>query len=732
MWALVARRSARDGRSRSTPPGASRRPPAAKTGRQTAPSEDRATGGQSWWLWPVFVVAVLATYSPAWHGGVLWDDGQHLTPASLLSPGGFWRIWLSLGATQQYYPVVHSAFWLFHAIWGYDPLGYHLVNIVLHATSAWLLTIVLRRVGARGAALAGVLFALHPVQVESVAWMTELKNTLSGVFYFLAALAYLRFDATRRRQWYLGALALFLAALLSKSVTATLPAGLLVVFWWMRGRIDWRTDVAPLVPFVTIGACAGAFTAWYEHAIIGARGAEFAFPLIVRPLVAARAIWFYLGKLVWPANLNFIYTRWTMSPSIWWQDALVVAVAGALAGAWAMRRRTRAPLAALLFFILTLGPALGFVNVYPFRFSFVADHFQYLACAGMLAFAAAGVMWLGERWHQPARLVELGAAVTLGLPLAIVAFNHSREFADAETLYRATLARNPDCWLAHNNLAGVLILRPTHQEDEALVHLRTALRLAPDYAEAHNNLGVVLQRRGELEPALAEFREAIRLVPDHPEPLPNIATALDGLGRRDEAIPAYREAIQHFPNDASLHAKLGTLLIAAGRVDEGLAEFGTAVRIDPGAAGTHTAAGAALQRIGRLQDAATEFAEAARLQPGSARAHDDLGYALSTIGRDAEAMREIRESLRLDPNYAPAHASLANLLRQSGQLGDAIEEYRRAITLEPPPGRAETHYSLGMTLMGAGNRDAATTEFQTALRVNPNFTPARVALARVR
>ena len=240
---------------------------------------------------------------------MLWDDNAHITRGDLRSAAGLWRIWFDLGATQQYYPLIHSAFWLQHKIWGDDTRGYHLVNIVLHALSSFLLALILRRLAVPGACLAAVIFAMHPVHVESVAWITEMKNTLSGVLYLSSALAYLRFDERRQKRMYATAMALFVPALLSKTVAATLPAALLVVFWWRRGRLHWRRDVLPLAPWFALSAAAGLLTAWVERTLIGAEGAAFQFTLIERVLIAGRAVWFYLGKLLWPANLIFIYPR---------------------------------------------------------------------------------------------------------------------------------------------------------------------------------------------------------------------------------------------------------------------------------------------------------------------------------------------------------------------------------------------------------------------------------------
>ena len=284
---------------------------------------------------PTAHAVTLAAYQPAWHGGILWDDDAHLTTAALASKRGLLRIWTDFTVTQQYYPVVNTAFWIMNRLWGHATLGYHIVNILLHAASAWLVAGILRRWSVPGATLAAVIFALHPVHVESVAWITELKNTLSGVCYLGAALMYLRYDESRDRRWYAAAAGLFVIALFSKTVTATLPAALLVVFWWQRGRIRWREDVVPLLPVVAVGVAGGLLTAWVERAQIGAEGPAFQFTVVERCLIAGRAFWFYLGKLLWPADLIFIYPRFAIDAGAAWQylypvGALAVVVSGAL------------------------------------------------------------------------------------------------------------------------------------------------------------------------------------------------------------------------------------------------------------------------------------------------------------------------------------------------------------------------------------------------------------------
>jgi hypothetical protein len=388
------------------------------------------------------LAAALLAYLPALQGGLLWDDDAHVTRPSLQSLHGLWRIWFEAGATQQYYPLLHTAFWAEHRLWGDSVLGYHLANVVQHALAAWLLYVILRILSFPAPRLAALLFALHPACVESVAWISEQKNTLSTVFYLASGLLYLRFDETRRRGPYAWALALFALALLTKSVTASLPAALLLVLWWVRGRIGWRRDVAPLLPWFAIGAASGLFTVWMEKKFIGAEGADFSFTALQRLLLAGRIVVFYLHGLVWPTNLMFIYPRWPLQSETARSTLCLLGVLALLGTLLARARKPRGPLVGLLFFAGTLFPALGFVDIYPFRFSFVADHFQYLASIGVLVSVAWGLSWIMGR-------IPLGGAgrtcLLLAVPasLGVLSWRQCRIYRDSETLYRETLARNP-------------------------------------------------------------------------------------------------------------------------------------------------------------------------------------------------------------------------------------------------------------------------------------------------
>lgn len=516
---------------------------------------------QRWLFLPALWVTTLVTYRPVWYGGLVWDDAGHLTRPGLRSLGGLWRIWFDLSGAQQYYPVVYSTFWVFHRLWGDETLGYHLVNISLHSISAFLVALILWRLRVPGAMLAATIFALHPIEVESVAWMSELKNTLSGVFYLAAALAYLRFDERRERWAYGLALLLFMVAMLSKTVTATLPAALLVVFWWQRGRLNWTRDVKPLLPFFAIAVVGGALTSWVEHSHVRASGHDFERTLIERTLTAGRAIWFYLGTLLWPTKLAFIYPKWDVHADDWRQYLYLFALLAGIALLWLIRRRTRAPLAVALLFCGTLLPALGFVDVYSFRYSFVADHFQYLAGIPVIVLFSAGVVGLVSALARSDVRAEPILMLAFGLPLALMSARQSRDYLDADRLFRATLERNPQCWMCHTNLAVSLLEEDAPDRlGEALEHLQASLRINPNNPETHNNMGGALQQVGRFKDAIAEHQLALRLDPQLWRAALALGVAHEQLGQLAEAAEAYRAALQVRPNDIGIRRRLDAVL----------------------------------------------------------------------------------------------------------------------------------------------------------------------------
>ena len=582
------------------------------------------------WVFAVALfIVTLAAYWPAWNGKPIWDDDHHITRPELRSMGGLVRIWTNPETTKQYYPLAHTVFWLEYHLWGGSPLGYHLLNILLHLVSALLLVNIFRRLNVPGAWLIAAIFALHPIQVESVAWITELKNTLSGVFFLSTTIAYLKFDRERKRNHYVIALTLFILGLLSKSVIATLPVSLLAVFWWQRGMIRMKQDVLPILPFIVIGMASGLFTAWVERTFIGAEGHDFNFSLIERCLIAGRAVWFYLGKICWPVDLVFIYPRWKVNAALWWQYLFPAATLTLVGILWLLRNRSRAPLAAFLYFLATLFPVLGFFNVYPFRFSFVADHFQYCACIGPIALLAVCIQtalgWLpeGRRFLRPIFYIVL-------LSLGALTWQQSGMYADAETLYMTTIRKNPDCWMAHNNLG--LLLASSGRTSEAIAHYRMALDINPTYAQAHNNLGLLLAQAGRTDEAMVHYLKALEINPNSAEVHANLGILLTNVGRVDEAMAHYQKALDINPNYAKAHNNLGNRLMELGRIDEAMAHYLRALEINP-------------DNISALKNLAAAFVQ--KRQPAEAVPLLQRALALAKSAGDGPQVREITGRLEM-------------------------------------------------------------------------------------
>ena len=668
-------------------------------------------------LFSVVIVAItLAVYYPAWHGGMIWDDDAHLTRPELQTTAGLGRIWFELGATQQYYPLMHSAFWIQHQLWGNNPLGFHLVNIVLHAFCAVFFVLILKRLKIPGAFLAATIFALHPVHVESVAWMTELKNTLSGVFYLGAALVYLRFDEDRRRGMYVLAIGLFVLALLTKTVTATLPAALLVVFWWQRGRLDWRRDIVPLMPFFVLGITCGLFTAWVEQTYVGASGAEFEFSLVERCLIAGHVTWFYLGKLAWPLELIFIYPRWEISQAVWWQYLYPLAALGLIVGLWCLRHRTRAPLAAMLFFCGTLFPVLGFFNVYPFRFSFVADHFQYLASLSIIALFSAAFVLLLQRWRIWSGAAAVGITIVIALGLCARSSQRSQIYADVETLYTVTLSANPDCWLIHNNLGRILADRG--DVDEAVTHYRTALRLKDDFADAHVNLGIALKRMNRISEAMEHYERAVHFNPDLAKGHYNLGIALKDSNRPHEAVASYQKCLDLKPRFAACHYNLGIVLQSIGRHQDAVTHYQTTLELNSRYAGAHINLGNALQALGRFEEAVSNYQTALQIRPANTAAHINMSNALLRLRRFDAAIAECQKALRIQPNSAYAHNNWGNALNEMGLYEQAIEHFQQALRFKPD--LAKAHHNLGNALKSLARYDEAIASYQQSMRTGPN------------
>lgn len=642
--------------------------------RPSGGSADVVTPGRAWAAGLLIVAASVAAYLPALSAGFIWDDPDYVVNNPNLRDGaGLVRTWTAPTSVPQWYPLVFTTFWLEYQLWGLWASGYHLTNVLLHALGAVLLWRVLLRLGlpGRAAVLGALLWSLHPVQVESVAWITERKNTLSLVFYLLAWLALLRVDwgrpwaawTGRELGWWALGLGAFLLALLSKTVTASLPAAVLLYVYWKHGKVTGRAAVA-MLPLFVVGLVSGLFTAHLERTHVVAEGPEWDFTWYERCLIAGRAVVFYLWTLVWPVNLAFIYPRWEIDAGVWWQWVFPAVVLAGLVGLWLGRRRLgRGPFAAAAFYVGTLLPALGFLNVYPHRYSFVADHFQHLASLAPLGLAGL----LLARWPT-------AASGTLLAVLGVLTLLQTRIYRDPLTLWTDTLQKNPRSWMVHINLglthhelmqqARTPTERAFH-EQKRFEFMLSARELAPLLPETHWNAGLALERRGRLEEARAAFEAAI---------------AAD-------------------PTFARAHNSLAQLDLAAGELEKARLGFETAVRLQPAFPLAQFNLGETAYRLGDVETSVRHLAAAVNLQPGEAMWRVQLARALrdsALSGGDPQRLRHAAghfltaiSQLPASPQRARLRLELAGVL---GRLGEtAAEAHQRELAVrEDPTLRRET------------------------------------------
>jgi Flp pilus assembly protein TadD len=655
----------------------------------------------AWWFGLFLVTATFLVYSPALPGKFLWDDNWWTTNivGLLRDPAGLWTMWWQPAALQQYYPLTGTTFWFDYHLWGSWTLPYHVENVLLHAFAALLFWRLLRRLEVPGAWLAAAIFALHPVMVESVAWISERKNVLSLPLYLGALLAYGRFanfwkaDApavnspSPLRGAYGLALLLFVAADLAKATAVSLPAVLLLVCWWKRGRIRWRADVLPSLPFFAVALGLGLVTAWSEKICLGAKGPEWALSFPERCLIAGRALWFYAGKLLWPVNLCFLYPRWHPNAGSFAQWLCPGTAAGVLLVLWLLRGRIgRGPATAAFFFAGTLFPVLGFMDIYFMRYSFVADHWMYLSSLGLIALGAALAAGAAARMGGPALL--RGTAVVLLPVLGVLTWQQSRMYTDPETLWRSTNARNPTCWLADNILGYLLLERG--QVDEALPYFEKALALQPLSADDHTDLAYALLRKGRVDESITHSRKALAIRPAYVEAYNNLGRALLQKGQVDEALASFRAAVKLRPGNAPAHNNLGKALLLKGREDEAIAHFAAALAIQPTNAPAHNNLATLLLQKGHVSEAMTHYQAAVDLQPGNAEILNSFAWVLATspdasVRNGAKAVDLAQRAARLSGARNPwILGTLAAADAEAGQFPEAVATARQALELASP------------------------------------------------
>jgi len=637
----------------------------------------------------VLAAVTIFAYRPAWHGGFLWDDDAYIINNELLTAANGWqRIWFSLDSPSQYFPFTYSTFRLEHALWGLNTTGYHWVNLLLHVGNALLVWAVLARLKVPGSWLAAAIFALHPVQVESVAWITERKNVLMGFFFLLTLLAWIAFaDERTRRRWIFYCLALicYVLALSAKATACTLPAALFLILWLQKRPITMGRLIQ-IVPFIVLGVGMGLLALWWERYHQGTNRDVFTFlGPIERILVASRAVWFYLSKLFWPSNLTFIYPRWNISPAhvvdyIW----LLAGVAAGVAIYFLRRYVGRSVEVAAAFFVATLIPVLGFIMLFTFRYTFVADHYQYLACIGPIALASAGIVTLSDRFTHY-RAVIVSAALLVVASFGTLTWRQAATYSDIETLWRTTLARNPECWMAHTNI-GIVFLQQG-KIDDAIAHYRLALQMQPDSWDAEYNLGTALVAKGQVDDAILHCERAVGMRPTDPDAQVSLGNALFAKGRIDEAIAHYQKAITAQPDHFLARYSLGHALLEKGELEGAIQVCRSALLLRPSDADCQTTLAIALEEKGNPTEAIQHYQKALELAPKSISTLTNLAWLLAT-SQDASlrnGAKAIELATQADGLVGGTNTlvlrTLAAAYAENGEFTNAIGTARSAMQL---------------------------------------------------
>jgi Flp pilus assembly protein TadD len=663
----------------------------------------------------IVVVGILA-YLPCISGGFVLDDNALLTDSGLISASsGLYLFWCT-NEPIDYWPVTNTTFWFEWRLWGMHPTGYHFTNLILHVVESLLIWLILRKLFIPGAFLAAMIFAVHPVNVEAVAWIAQRKDVTAMLFFLLSILCYLKHLCSRHTpcagpalgvcglhsgSWYWLSLAAFVLAMLSKGSAVVLPALLLVIVWWLRtmGTVPIfvstktglspsisRRDLVQLVPFFIVAAVLAGVNVWFQthgtETVIRTAG------IAERLLGAGCVAWFYLYKALLPVDLIFVYPHWQIEADnpLWWLPLLAV-LAVTVVLWWYRTGWSRPFLFAWGYFCVALAPVMGFTDVGFMRFSLVADRYQHIAVIGVITLTAAG--W--SIWHHRDRKAAHGSAVMVAIvSVGVLIFLTCRQswlFRDANTLYRVTLEKNPGSWLVHNNLGSILF--DTGRQQEAMDHYRRALALKPDYAEAYYNLGVALMQTGHPEEAIEHYKKALRFKPNDPEVHYNLGYALAQTGRFKEAIEHSEQALRLHADYAEAHNNLGVILTHIGRPEEAIEHCETALRLKPSYPEAHYNLGLALAKTGRTEEAVDHYRQALALKSDYPEAHVNLGNILLQTARPAEAIEHYRQAIRLRPDFTRAYSNLALAYAGAHQSSQAMAAMQEALELARSQGQAD-------------------------------------------
>jgi tetratricopeptide (TPR) repeat protein len=734
---------------------------------------------QSRWIWDDNLL--ITQYPPMQHKDglrIFWISSLVCKQAPWLEEHTPWLVkwfpWIKEDAgladmVPDYYPITWSTLWLEWKWWGDNPPPYHVANCLMHALAAVLVWGVLKKLSIPGAFLAGLIFAVHPVNVCSVAWVSERKNTLSIIFFLLTFLFYFNFQNTRRWKWYVLSLAMFLAALLSKASVVMLPLVLLLAGWWRRaeGQISSRdrldrlidpraaggflrpvlADLVRTAPFFLLAGLASwlAVVLQINHVI---RGEEIYKAGEGTPgwrlALAGAAPWFYLYKDLVPTELLMIYRRWDIHAGslMWYLPGMALVASAAVLLCLHRRAWARHLIFGLGYFLVMLFPVLGFFNMYFFVHSLVADHWQYLAILGVIALIAGGGTWFFQRQKPAARWVGVFIAVVVVCVLGVLTWNQTLVYHDQIALWEYNLPRFEGAWMGQYNLGTTLAESVMNEPNEAkrkavleqaLVHLRRAVELRPVDGAAQNNAGLVLLNLGRQDEAILYLHQAIEVAKNHnhPQAALNLGLAYRQKGNFPEAIKWLEESNRMNPQPGpDFYVAYADTLLMAGRSEEALAKLTQAIQLRPWYFETWYRRGMVLRAMGRTNDALADFQQAVRLQPTAAvPAMVQIAIIDQDQGRRDEALRLLRQVVTMWPAYPEGRYRLGLLLLTGGNAAEAVTHLALAVQAEPS--NVFAHGNLALALARTGQIAPAIAGYRKTLELNPSWTAPMCDLAKL-
>ncbi|MCE0497278.1 MAG: tetratricopeptide repeat protein [Methylacidiphilales bacterium] len=649
----------------------------------------------------VIIFATAVIFWPVLHGDWLWDDGFDITQNPVTqSANGLWSIWFEPGSQADYYPLKASVQWAQWHLWGNDTFGYHVTNIVLHLAASLLVWRLFHKLGLRLAWLGGLLFAIHPVQVESVAWIAELKNTLSMPFFLLSMCFYLDYDGSGSRRDYLLALGFFLLAMLSKTTLVMFPVVILLYAWWKRGRFGWN-DLKASTPFFLVSLTLGWVTLrcghWYSQLHHAPSQAPDLGGVLSRLALTGSSLAFYFWKAVWPAHLLPIYPQWKIDPPSLPELLPWPVMAGYFFWFWKYRASWgRHMLLGLGYFLMMLAPFVS-VSVAGYTyFTWVMDHFLYVPIVGLIGLAVAGLGALDNRAAPGLRFIGWAGVATILVLLAGKSRSYAEKFASPENLWSYCVAHNPESWMAHYNLG--IALSQKGEEDEAIAQFQKTMEINPGHVLAHTNLGMALFHKGQVDAAIEQYQKVLQIYPDIAQAHNNLGNAYLKKGWIDAAIAQYQKALEINPNYASVHTNLGDVLLQEVRMDEAIAQYQEALGIDPNDVEAHFKFGNALLQKGRMDEAIAQYQKALELNPNYMEAHYNLGNALLQKGRVDEAIVQFKKALEINRNLPEAHSNLGIALIQKGRVNEAISQFQEALRLKPDYSDAQKNLAAAQAM----------------------------------